>query len=403
MANDPMDDRHRSAETRPAFPLGRRSRGHDQHPDVEQLDAVAGGETVTRSTRDHVEVCLECRESIAALRKVRADLSRLAAMTMPGDVAERIQAALAAQLPPRPLHDPPARPGADVTTTDVTTTDAPAPRPAPDAGRSPAGPMASAPTGAPQTGTPGTGPGRRPAARPERRPAPGAAAAPRRDWVSLAAVCAAFVTFGAAVLAFYSLRVVDAHHPVAASSVAQGRESAGAAAAGAGPGRLTMMADSRTTVAPAEVGQHGRELLTGRIAGSVALSLPLTGPTGDATDAGAVATARSTGAVPFQAVAPAAARHPASVVAAPPAAAGTRLRALLDTPDLRSCYQSLIAQSGGEILAVDRIRYDGQSALLIVLSIPMQPAAARVLVVDTHCGVVSVSAALWYSATTLRR
>ncbi|WP_235488328.1 hypothetical protein [Frankia sp. AvcI1] len=433
MTTDPPDDRHRPAHARPAFPLGRRSRGHDHHPDVELLDAVAGGEPVTRSTRDHVETCPVCRESIAALRKVRADLSRLAAMTMPGDVAERIQAALAARMPPQPHppHDPAARPGAEATTTD-----APAPRPAPDAGRSPTGPTAAAPTGAPptgasqtgaaQTGTPQTGartrgggptgdtggggreirpvrgparigPGRRPAARPERRPAPGVGAAPGWDWVSIAAVCAAFVTFGAAVLAFYGLRVVAADHPVAASSVAQGRHAT-AAAAGAGPGRLTMMADSRTTVAPADVGQHGRELLTGQIAGSVALPLPLTGPTG-----GAEADAAATGAVPLQAVAPAAARHPAAVVAAPPATAGQRLRTLLDTPDLRSCYQSLIAQSGGEILAVDLVRYDGQPALLVVLSIPMQPAAARVLVVDAHCGVVSVSAALWYSATTLRR
>ncbi|MCM3923541.1 hypothetical protein ND748_17960, partial [Frankia sp. AiPs1] len=242
-----------------------------------------------------------------------------------------------------------------------------------------------------------------PAARGPRRLVPGAAATPRRDWVSIAAVCAAFVTFGAAVLAFYGLRVVDANHPVAASSVAQGRDSAGTAAAGARSGRLTMMADSRTTIVPADVGQHGRQLLTGQIAGSVTLPLPLTGQTGDTSDAGAVAAPPSAGAVPFQAVAPAAARRSASLVAAPPATAGQRLRALLDTPDLRSCYQSLIAQSGGDILAVDRVRYDGQPALLIVLSIPMQPAAARVLVVDAHCGVVSVSAALWYSATTLRR
>ncbi|WP_163551760.1 hypothetical protein [Candidatus Frankia alpina] len=439
MATDPTGERHRPTDTRSAFPLGRRSRGHDQHPDVEQLDAVAGGEPVTRSTRDHVETCPVCRESVAALRRVRADLSRLAAMTMPGDVAERIQAALAASIPPRPRpeHDPTARPGSDATATD-----APAQSPVPDAGRSPVVPAAPPSADAHQTGAHQTetdhggaqdgaglggrggrrppcdargrgirpvrgpvrpGPARRPGARGEQRLASGASSAPRWDWVSIAAVCAAFLAFGAAVLAFYGLRVVDADHPVATASVALGRDSAGAAATSqAGPTRLTMMADSRANLDPADVGQHSRELLTGQIAGSVTLPLQLTGPAGTIAERGAVVSATSADGPPFQAVAPAAARQPGFVVTAPQAAAGQRLRALLDNPDLRTCYQSLIAQSGGDILAVDRVRYDSQPALLVVLSIPVQPTAARVLIVDAHCGIISASAALWYSATTLR-
>ncbi|WP_261567083.1 hypothetical protein, partial [Frankia gtarii] len=243
------------------------------------------------------------------------------------------------------------------------------------------------------------GSARRTGARGEQRLASGPSSAPRWDWVSIAAVCAAFLTFGAAVLAFYGLRVVDADHPVAAASVALGRDSAGAAATSpAGPAGLTMMADSRTNLDPADVGQHSRELLAGQIAGSVTLPLQLTGPTGTIAERGTVVSATAAGVLPFQAVA----RQPGSVVAAPQAAAGQRLRALLDNPDLRTCYQSLIAQSGGEILAVDRVRYDSQPALLVVLSIPVQPAAARVLVVDAHCGIISASAALWYSATTRR-
>jgi hypothetical protein len=84
------------------------------------------------------------------------------------------------------------------------------------------------------------------------------------------------------------------------------------------------------------------------------------------------------------------------------AAAAVRLRALLDTPELRTCYQSLLAQSGGAILGIDRVRYDGRPALLIVLSVPMQPSSARLLVVDPQCGMTSAYSAPIYSVSALR-
>ncbi|MCL9797073.1 hypothetical protein MXD58_022755, partial [Frankia sp. AgKG'84/4] len=108
MVTEPTDERSRPTGT----PLGRRGRGHDRHPSVELIDAVAGGEQVTRSAREHIVACPACRESVAALRRVRSDLSRLATMTMPGDVAERIQAALATRVP-----GPSDEPGDEHTTT----------------------------------------------------------------------------------------------------------------------------------------------------------------------------------------------------------------------------------------------------------------------------------------------
>jgi hypothetical protein len=85
------------------------------------------------------------------------------------------------------------------------------------------------------------------------------------------------------------------------------------------------------------------------------------------------------------------------------AATVDRLSSLLITPDLRMCYQSLTAQTGGAILAVDRVVYDEQPALLIVVSVPGQSSAARVLAVDARCGVMSMPSALWYSVTTARK
>jgi hypothetical protein len=74
-----------------AGPAGRRPRAH---PDVEALDAVAGGGG-SRSTARHLAGCDECTEAVDALRRVRAQLAHLASVTMPDDVAARIGATLA--------------------------------------------------------------------------------------------------------------------------------------------------------------------------------------------------------------------------------------------------------------------------------------------------------------------
>ncbi|SNQ51436.1 conserved hypothetical protein [Frankia canadensis] len=457
--------------------LGRRGRGHDRHPTVELLDAVAGGEQVTRSTREHIEGCPACRDSVAALRRVRADLSRLAAMTMPGDVAERIQAALATRMPSHPAAckgGGASSPDGDAETQDGIAAQDGARRQAslsPDAtsARLPAPTSRSASTspwagghaapaeegdddgtrcgieGGPD-GTPGAGNGPFPSeerpfrpgagrrhaqcssrpgsgrvpARPggprrTRRPGGPQQTASRADWVSIAAVCIAFVTFGAAVLTFYSMRGGGA---ATASNAVPGHVPVDAAVAAAAepvsPEETTMLADSRDSIAAPDLIPHSRRLLTGGIAGSLALPLELsyasavaaTVPRSSADPAAPSAAAgqAGTGAAPGgSAQAPGAAvASAASLRSAALAAVAIRLRMLLDTPELRTCYQSLLAQTGGAILAIDRVRYDGRPALLIVLSIPMQPSTARLLVVDPQCGMTSAYAAPIYSVSALR-
>jgi hypothetical protein len=194
--------------------------------------------------------------------------------------------------------------------------------------------------------------------------------------VSIVAVCIAFITFGAAIFVYHGLRSANVDHRVAASNPVDSSGPAGGSVVAeygsASSVPLTVMALSQTSVAPSDVVRHVRELLAGRIPGSAALPLVPSAP---------AAAGRTT--------------TPATVDV-------DRLRSVLDTPDLRPCYQSLTAQTGGTILAVDRVVYNDQPALLIVLSVPMQPAVARVLVVDAHCGVTTVSTAPWYSVSTLR-
>jgi hypothetical protein len=460
VAMDPKDDASRPSGSRSALPSGRRGRGHDRHPGVELLDAVAGGEQVTRSAREHIERCSVCRESVAALRRVRADLSRLAAMTMPGDVADRIQAALATRMPAHPSapSGPPGPPShadlssqadAHIPPGDVQQDRSHAPaaalaelasgsgstaggasQPADDPGGDrPAGHhVGTGPddgTRIPTTGRPAARSrpdGRRP--RRIRRPGGPRPEAPRTDWVSIAAVCIAFVTFGAAILAFYGLRspsVAPASNPAAGHIPVDA--AAAAAAEPVAPEVTTVLADSRSSLAAVrDLVRHGQALMTGQIAGSLALPLELSDasaggasqprssaePAGSggaaATGAGAGSGAAGSGAAPRAAV-----QVPASAVASAAslrsvalAAAAVRLRALLDTPELRTCYQSLLAQSGGAILGIDRVRYDGRPALLIVLSVPMQPSSARLLVVDPQCGMTSAYSAPIYSVSALR-
>ncbi|CAO5193262.1 Zinc-finger domain-containing protein [Frankia sp. AiPs1] len=511
-ATDPHDDQPRATQGRPAFSLGsrslsRRGRGPLRHPDVEMLDAAAGGEPVARSTREHIEACPVCRESVAALRRVRSELSRLATMTMPGDVAERIQAALATRVTaasdaarppseasesippastaprsaqaPRPSAEPGPAPSSGsapehASTAEAATTSPPAspsappsqptvaPAPAsaeastvPRSSTAPSPASASGPTAPSGVDLPRPTPpsdGLRHPAREQRpgparrtksasrpvfgrsgsrrraslaRPRPGSRRPDRgavsegdpgsggRDWVSIAAVCVAFLTFGAALFALHDLR-----SGVATSTIPKGQAARAAQVGRSAASSMTMMADSRAALAPANIVRHGDALLDGGITGSMALSLGLAGtpvvgaaaPVSTAAGRQSVAadraqpTARGSAAAEVAASAGVAepARVATEVRAFTRAAAAGRLRALLDTPDLRTCYQSLLAQTGGSILGVDLVNYDSQPAVLIVLSVPSQPSSARLLVVDSACGMTSSSTAPLYNVIAQR-
>ncbi|MCK9930068.1 hypothetical protein MXD62_23360 [Frankia sp. Mgl5] len=494
------------------------------HPDVEALDAYLDArpdpsdqgfplEPAVARVERHVHSCATCQEALTALRRVRADLARLASMTMPADVAERIQAALAARSatdtraresarsgrgpragavsgPPRPRRrlgrvgslpasglvapgefERKSTPGNAGRGTAGTGPDAadhgsgiaeqgtagpgigeptiPAPDTRTPDTKTPGArtPGARAPdTTAPDTTAPGiaepdiaahgttrgnTEPGRPPisgAPRPQRPPRhggrrrrgglAGAGGRVARDWVSIAATCVALVAFGAAVLTLRGLTAgggdasstaaSDAATALSGASQTAGPEAArapGPAAAAAVPSAsgtpeepsaaFTMVADSGEAVRAGDIVVHGRSLLTGRIpttmltwsvlpALSGATSVPPAAGEEQATDGGASTTVSGTDS------------------SAAPATTPETLARVIDTPQLRMCYDSLTAQTGGSVLALDRVRFDGQRALLVVLSVAGQPAAARVVVIDARCGVVPMPGAVLYTVNTTR-
>ncbi|CAI7980669.1 conserved hypothetical protein [Frankia sp. Hr75.2] len=487
------------------------------HPDVEALDAYLDArpdpsdqgfplEPAAARVERHVHSCATCQEALTALRRVRADLARLASMTMPADVAERIQAALAARSatdtraresarsgrgpragtvggPPRPRRrlgrvgslpaaglvapgefERKSTPGNAGRGTAGTGPDA-ADRDSGIAEQGTAGPGIGEPTtiSAPDTRTPGTrapdttapdttAPGiaeqgiagpditahgtTRGSTEPGRPPISGAPRPPRhgggrrrgglagaggrvaRDWVSIAATCVALVAFGAAVLTLRGLTAGggdasstaanDAPTALSGASQTAGPEAArvpGPAAAAAVPSAsgtpeepsaaFTMVADSGEAVRAGDIVVHGRSLLTGRIpttmltwsvlpALSGATSVPPAAGEEQATDDGASTTVPGT--------------DPSAASATTP----ETLARVIDTPQLRMCYDSLTAQTGGSVLALDRVRFDGQRALLVVLSVAGQPAAARVVVIDARCGVVPMPGAVLYTVNTTR-
>lgn len=75
--------------------------GADGHPDVDEISALAEGllsPSGAASVRDHLEDCPECADTLAALEEIRELLGAAPAPSpMPLDVAERIDAALAAE------------------------------------------------------------------------------------------------------------------------------------------------------------------------------------------------------------------------------------------------------------------------------------------------------------------
>jgi hypothetical protein len=156
-----------------------------------------------------------------------------------------------------------------------------------------------------------------------------------------------------------------------------------------------LVADSGRPVEAGTVGEHGRDLLAGRIRTIGRISVePYSAPAGTAPPA----PGRAAGPGPAQASAAA----PPTPGAPAVKSATDYVLSALDTPELRMCYLSLAAQTGGAVLAVDRISYHGQPALLVVVSIMTRPDRVRVTVIDIRCGVTSMPSALWYSVTASR-
>ncbi|MBL7489760.1 hypothetical protein I6A60_06510 [Frankia sp. AgB1.9] len=298
-----------------------------RHPEGELLDAYADGERTPGSVDRHVRGCSVCQQTVVALRGVRVELARLAPVSMPPDVARRIQEALtAAPVPSVPSTSGGRRGG-------------PGDR-RPAAGRRSAErrrrPMAT--HGVTSLRPPDHSTMLSRAARPER--------------LMFLAVCLLVVVAGGGL-------VVALHHAQSSSSSAStaggvavaadqndSPDSAAAAvpnavAAGTAPeGMVTLasagsvqsfrIATSRAALDPASVAQHARDLLAGRVPAATA---PFA----------ATATAAAPSSGPWAAVA---------------------------TPALLACYRELVDTAHGPLLAVDEVSYRGRDAALVVLDLP---------------------------------
>jgi hypothetical protein len=205
--------------------------GPGRHPDGELLGAYADGERTPGSVDRHVRSCADCQRAVHALRGVRVELARLASVTMPPEVANRIQAALAA---------------------------APTPPAAPPSTRFDRGPGR------------GRGGDRRPPSYSAHtlRPATNAALLPRpsrSERLALLAVCLLVAATGAGLFAAW-----QSHGGVRAGSA-----SSAAVNAAAAPGPSAVwVADSGTALTQSGVVAHARDLLAGRVPG--AASVPRT-------------------------------------------------------------------------------------------------------------------------------
>lgn len=423
--------------------LPRRGRESDRHPDVELLDAYldahADSDHSTRSVDRHVRSCPSCQEAVTALRQVRADLARLAGLTMPADVAARIRAAIAASdtavprspnggvpddrsapiaksaaaglesdldpelspgddgAPPRPdtsgladRGEPPTGPG----TGEVEG----APRPRAGTG-SPLLRGDSAGLGRPAPGHPASGRGRGLGRRRGRLRPTGRGHGPRRDWLSIAATCMALVAFGAAVLTYRGLQIgrsdtaTSAATEAAPAQVAQRNQSTlSADAAG-----VIMIADSGLDLTSADIVQHGRDLLDGRIptVGWLRVTDAVTDQRGDTATAPSPP-AGSDGDAAASEAAPQTRSGPAAV------SPDESLVRLVDSPHLRMCYKSLEASTGGRLLALDRVIFDRQPMLMAVLSLGGRPDLVQLFVVHIDCGFIDVPSAVRYTMTTKR-
>jgi hypothetical protein len=363
--------------------VGPETRGEPspRHPDGELLDAYADGERTPGSVDRHVRSCLDCQDAVRALRNVRVELGRLAPVTMPPDVATRIQAALSA---------------------------APA-VPAPAAGRSP------------RRGR-GAAERRRPPAyaRSRLRPATHSALGPGRSSTSerlgLVAVCLLVVVAGAGMFAVLHLHPTTSGSS-ATSSVARpvaADEAAGAAAPPSGgpvaapvspypvAARQVRVADSGAQLADSGVVQHARDVLAGRVPTAAQVTLDPVAESGaaDLTGAQRVTSKPVGGTV-------AAGLPPPTEFAS--GGASTAPWEAVVTPTLVGCYDRLAADVGGPVLALDRVSYQGRAAVLVVLDISVNPEPStastpnggrlELAVVGLDCAVDHLATDTWYGPT----
>ncbi|WP_051102491.1 hypothetical protein [Parafrankia elaeagni] len=445
------------------------------HPDIEVLDAYLDthpeppgpgrSRVITASRVDrHVRGCVTCQETLAALHRVRSELARLATMTMPDEVAARIQAALASRsgaggddAEPAPGRGPTDGSGEARRAGQVAKADRPGGTNGP---HGPHGPHADGgPLGGPGAGgmhddhpggaaapgglgsrrprvaagrrprrlerEPGRGPGRGPGrvggglvgsrqdSRASRR---GQAAQGRdritRDWVSIAAACVALLAFGTALLAVRALTGGGSESYSAATSASDpavevAADSASGPAAAAAPvpdtrdtralaeapdGTFVLVGDSDEVLRPATVVAHGHALLAGRIA-VTRLTWSVAGAPSPRADDPLPAPPRAGESGPGDAL---------GGQSTPLQNTPASLARLIDTPQLRMCYDGLAAQTGGAVIALDRVRFDDQAAIMIVLSVAGQPTSTRLVILDAHCGIVPAHSAVWYSVNANR-
>ena len=295
-----------------------------RHPDGELLDAYADGERTPGSVDRHVRGCTACQRTVVGLRDMRVELARLAPISMPPDVARRIQDALMATPPPAPPTGGAGRA-------------AQARRGAAGRRRRPVGLGAAA---------------LRPAQRDALLPR-----SSRSERLVLLAVCLlVVVTGGGLVVALQQHEPATGTSSDAAGSAAisvradSAKSGPGAAAplaesaasgpsglpipASAAPVQAVRVATSLDALEPAAVAQHARDLLAGRV--------------------------------------PAAANVP---LLAGPLAPAAEPWAGLATPALLACYQKLTDVARGPLLAVDEVTYRGRAAVLAVLDLPDAPNA----------------------------
>ncbi|MCK9903358.1 hypothetical protein CC117_15270 [Parafrankia colletiae] len=434
------------------------------HPDIEVLDAYLDthpeppgpgrSRVITASRVDrHVRGCVTCQETLAALHRVRAELARLATMTMPDEVAARIQAALASRsgaggddAEPGPGRGPAdssgearqagqvtkaGRPGGTNGTNGTSVGGAPLSGPG-------TGGMHDHPGGAAVPGGLGSrrsrvagglrrrrerepvrgrgpGPGLVGGGQDSRAPRRGQAAQGRdritRDWVSIAAACVALLAFGTALLAVRALTGGGSESYSAATSASDpavevAADSASGPAAAAAPvpdadtdalaeapgGTFVLVGDSDEVLRPATVVAHGHALLAGRIA-VTRLAWSMAGAPSPRADDPLAAPPRAGGSGPGDAQ---------GGQSTPMRNTPESLVRLIDTPQLRMCYDGLAAQTGGTVIALDRVRFDDQAAIMIVLSVAGQPTSTRLVIIDAHCGVVPAHSAVWYSVNANR-
>ncbi len=347
----------------------------DRHPDVEHLDAYADGDLSASAVELHIRGCTQCGETVTALRRVRHDLAALASVTMPDDVATRLHAALIIE---QDRHRPNSRDSPD---TLEAGSHGLAPRRPVKWLRPPRSHLRSQPRVSGRM---------RDRSHPGARPSRPAGQVPA--WLSAAAAC---LTVVVAVVGFVGILGRHTGRTSAGEAVSQvvaplsaditgssegaprsavaGSTGGAVASATAGDGDWdasvpAIFAHTGHLLNVADIPQHTLDLLSGRIKGTFRAPL----------------------------------RDYGGAAAGPPAAAASLVTELTQ-PDLRTCYLSLATETGGNIIALDLVAFDGQPAVLVVLSVPTNPDELRVIVLDERCGVTNIAAALWYSTTTSRR